>query len=469
MVSSSALVASVNGVAIKSPYQTTDFSKVGTQKDIFRFLDGAAPYFTFPDNTSISRSVPETCKLSQVHLMSRHGERYTTTNIGNDILSTWYKISNYTEKLNGSLAFLNSPYEFFLDSANFEEETTTDNTLNPWNPFLGQSTGFKSGLEFYENYGELLGNQSNFTAFTSTSKRCHDTAVNFIKAIGDEYDFNLQIISEDKSFGANSLTPSQACANKNSSEHNDIIDSYTTQYLKDISSRLNEENKGLNITEDDTTALFSWCAFENNARGYSDMCDIFTQDELITYSYFRDLSSYYTHFVGNSWSKAIGSPLFDATLKLLTTDDADLSQKIWLSFTHDDNIIEYLAAVGLFDNGVALSAENVPFVNQVYHKSWIVPQGARIYTEKFDCTSSNGTTTSYVRYVVNDVVIPLETCNSGPGFSCELNDFVKYSEDRLKDVDYIEDCGVKKVSNNTELTFFWDFPTKNYSAPLIHG
>ncbi|CAI4832985.1 ADS_G0000030.mRNA.1.CDS.1 [Saccharomyces cerevisiae] len=52
-----------------------------------------------------------------------------------------------------------------------------------------------------------------------------------------------------------------------------------------------------------------------------------------------------------------------------------------------------------------------------------VPQGARVYTEKFQCSND-----TYVRYVTNDAVVPIETCSTGPGFSCEINDCYDYAE-----------------------------------------
>nr|CAI6489454.1 ADM_HP1_G0026070.mRNA.1.CDS.1 [Saccharomyces cerevisiae] len=46
----------------------------------------------------------------------------------------------------------------------------------------------------------------------------------------------------------------------------------------------------------------------------------------------------------------------------------------------------------------------------------------------FTLKSSSVRMNTYVRYVINDAVVPIETCSTGPGFSCEINDFYGYAE-----------------------------------------
>nr|CAI6489349.1 ADM_HP1_G0026060.mRNA.1.CDS.1 [Saccharomyces cerevisiae] len=54
------------------------------------------------------------------------------------------------------------------------------------------------------------------------------------------------------------------------------FEKYDTKYLSGIAKRLNKENTSLNRTSSMQT-LFAWCAYEINARGYSDICNIFTK------------------------------------------------------------------------------------------------------------------------------------------------------------------------------------------------
>ncbi|SMN21615.1 similar to Saccharomyces cerevisiae YBR093C PHO5 Repressible acid phosphatase (1 of 3) that also mediates extracellular nucleotide-derived phosphate hydrolysis [Maudiozyma saulgeensis] len=457
----------VRAVAIDSAFLENDFSKIGSQEDIYQYLYGSAPHFSYPVNNSISLDIPETCELVQVHLYARHGERYPTAGSTADgINNIWYKFGNYTQQFNGSLAFLNENYQYpFANSSNYGLLTTPDNVANPYNPLLGSTTGTTEGLEFLELYSNILHKHENFTAWTSNSDRVHATAEYFIRALGDKFNVNLQTISEDASQGANTLTPINGCPNWNETATTAILAKYDQTFLTDISKRLNAENVGLNLTKTDALNMFNWCAFEINVRGYSDICDVFTKDELIKYGYYGDLMTYYDEFIGNPLAKAVGSVPVNATLALLNTPEDKLDQQVFLSFTHDTNLINYAAALGIFTDNAPITPESIDWTTD-FHRSWLVPQGARIQTQKYNCKSPNNTSISYVRFIVNDVVKPLTNCSSGPGFSCSLPDYNKFVEDRFQDVDFYTQCGTSKVSNVTDLTFYWDYKTHDYNAPL---
>lgn len=466
LASTSALV---NAVAIEPKFYTNDISRVGSQKDIYQFLYGSAPYFSYPFNTSIPVDIPEQCEMVQVHVYARHGERYPTASTAKGIEKVWYKFGNYTEKFSGSLSFLNDEYQFpFANASNWGLLTTPDNVINPYNPLLGSLTGSSHGEEFRERYSKLLDAHPNFTIWTSNSNRVHATSEFFIQGLGDDYHVNLETISENGTMGANSLTPISACVNWdwNTAKDKNISSTFSTQYLTDISERLNTANPGLNITNSETYNLFDWCAFEIDTRGYSDICDIFTEDELINYSYYGDLITYYDEFIGNKLAVAVGSVPTNATLTLLNTPEDELDQTVFVSFTHDTHLLQYMAGVGLFSEGKPLTGKSVDFHNE-FKRSFLVQLGARVYTQKFNCKSASNTTESFVRYVVNDVVQPLDDCHNGPGFSCSLPDYNTYLKNRFEGVDFFSQCGVSQVSNTSELTFYWDYKTKNYDAPLI--
>lgn len=456
------LLASYAAAGILDRQYQASIDKIGTQEDIFPFLGGAGPHFSFPLDYGISKEVPDSCELTQVQVIARHGERYPTKKKGAKILETYYKLSNYTGSFNGSLSFFNGDYEFFIqDTNNFEEETTMANTVNPLNPYTGEMDAKKHSQEFLEQYSVLLKDTPSFAMFTSNSKRCHDTAKFFIDGLGKDYNVSLQIIDESTKSGYNTLTPRYACSKFNESENDEYVDGFSHKYLSKLAKRLNDDNPGLNLTKSDASNLFDWCSYELNASGYSGVCNIFTTEELVNYSYQDDLESYYENGNGNSLGLVAGSVLFNASAELLRQSE-ELDQKVWLSFTHDSDIVNYMAAVGLFDDGRKLNTSSVPFRDHVFRKSWIVPQGARVYTQQYSCSNQ-----TYVRYIVNDVVIPIESCTSGPGFSCPSNDFFKYVNSRIGGINYSEVCGQSQDSNATSLTFYWDYESNNYNASLI--
>lgn len=439
-----------------------DVNKIGTQEDIFPYLAGAGPYFSYPINYGIPTIAPSGCEMSQVQVIARHGERYPSESGGSTLLKTWYKISNYTEAYNGSLSFLNDDYKFFIqDLNNLEEETTIMNSVDPLNPYTGEMDAKRHAREFLAEYGKLLENTTSFPVFATSSERVHNTAQYFIDALDGDFNISLEIVSEEPSAGANTISAGYSCPAWDGDAYTNITDAYSTDYLQSIAERLNNENPGLNLTQTDAFELFGWCAYELNARGYSYMCDIFSQEELIKYAYYDDLTSYYQDGPGYPMIMDVGSNLFNATVKLLKQSE-QLEQKVWLSFTHDTDILDYLTTIGLFDDGNKLNSSYVPFRDLVFHKSWQVPQGARVYTQKFQCSNE-----SFVRYVVNDAVIPIELCSSGPGFSCPSNDFYDYAANRMKNLNFLEACNVSSVSNVTELTFYWDYNTTTYNSTLL--
>lgn len=274
----------------QDPLSRADVSKIGTQESLFPYLAGSGPHFDFPLSYGVPKDIPEQCQLQQVQLFARHGERYPTKNKGKLISSTYEKVKNYNSTFAGALSFLNDDYEYFVqDSKNYEELTTWDNILDPINPYVGELDAQKHAREFLYQYGELL--NSSFPIFTSNSKRVHDTAKFFARALGDKYNVSLQIIDEDATSGPNTLTPIKSCSVYNQTEKVEVYSQYSEQYLADIADRLNAENSGLNFTNSDAENLFSWCAFEINVKGYSNMCDVFTPDELAYFAYGDDLES----------------------------------------------------------------------------------------------------------------------------------------------------------------------------------
>ncbi|CAI4731172.1 AHG_G0047500.mRNA.1.CDS.1 [Saccharomyces cerevisiae] len=398
----------------------SDIDKIGTQTEIFPFLGGSGPYYSFPGDYGISRDLPESCEMKQVQMVGRHGERYPTVSKAKSIMTTWYKLSNYTGQFSGALSFLNDDYEFFIrDTKNLEMETTLANSVNVLNPYTGEMNAKRHARDFLAQYGYMY----------------------FIDGLGDKFNISLQTISEAESAGANTLSAHHSCPAWDDDVNDDILKKYDTKYLSGIAKRLNKGKQG----------------FESDFKGYSDICNIFTKDELVRFSYGQDLETYYQTGPGYDVVRSVGANLFNASVKLLKESEVQ-DQKVWLSFTHDTDILNYLTTIGIIDDQNNLTAEHVPFMENTFHRSWYVPQGARVYTEKFQCSND-----TYVRYVINDAVVPIETCSTGPGFSCEINDFYDYAEKRVAGTDFLKVCNVSSVSNSTELTFFWDWNTKHYN------
>lgn len=428
--------------------------------NLIRFLAGSAPYIQNP-GFGIDSDFPAQCTIEQVQLFSRHGERYPSLSNGAQLEAIYKKFQNYNQTFNGDLAFLNDYTYFVPDQALYEKETSPQNSEGL---YAGTSNAQRHGAAFRARYNSLYNDNSSLLVFTSNSGRVHQTSRYFARGfLGDNYDeskVTYSVISENATQGANSLTPRYGCAAYNSSANAAIVNSFDTSYLNATLARLTANNTGLDLTVADVSNLFGWCAYEVNVRGASPFCNIFTNEEYIRYGYLTDISNYYLNGAGNNMTATVAAPLLEANLALL--QDNSSTNNIWLSFSHDTDIEIWHSALGLMEPSQPLPTDHVPFPNPYSHVG-IVPQGARTYTEKLKCGSDY-----YVRFVVNDAVIPMQTCQNGPGFSCKLSDYASYVNERLAGKDYGQQCNVTgKVP--TSATFYWDYTNTTYNAPDINA
>lgn len=82
------------------------------------------------------------------------------------------------------------------------------------------------------------------------------------------------------------------------------------------------------------------------------------------------------------------------------------------------------AALGLYNSTAPLLNNTIEDTTETkgYSAAWTVPFAARAYFEKMSCT---GMDEELVRVVVNDRVLPLETCGGDELGRCRLSSFVK--------------------------------------------
>jgi len=457
MVSISKLLNNGLILAGQSIYQSVATPQQASveQYDILRYLGGKAPYIQHP-GFGIPTDVPDQCTIEQVQLLSRHGERYPSKNVGKALEKINEKFKGYNGTFKGELSFLNNYTYFVEDKDNYEKETTPSNSEGP---FSGADNALRHGTTFRSKYNEIYNPDKPLPVFAANYDRVALTAQYFARGfLGQDYDeSNVEyvLIDEDGELGANSLTPRYGCKKFESDPHTDYVDGFSDQYLKDALTRFQKSNPNLDLDTDDVNSLFDWCAYELNVKGYSPFCNLFSNTEFIKNSYSLDLENYYSNGPGNNMTRTIGAPLIRASLALLK--DNETEHKIFLSFSHDTDLEITLEALGLLGiaDGEQLPNDHIPFPHTYVH-STIVPQGARIYTEKIKCDGE-----IYVRYVLNDAVYPLPTCSDGPGFSCKLTDFENYVNDRLDNLDYATQCGAEDIPNN--VTFYWDYTEKNYT------
>jgi acid phosphatase len=90
--------------------------------------------------------------------------------------------------------------------------------------------------------------------------------------------------------------------------------------------------------------------------------------------------------------------------------------------------------------------------------SQLMPMGGRIIFERLTCQPRISTPTSspeqFIRINVNDGIMPLGNCTSGPGHSCPLSEFTEFVRRRGVELgNFEESCGIEKKGDGGGLTF----------------
>lgn len=98
-----------------------------------------------------------------------------------------------------------------------------------------------------------------------------------------------------------------------------------------------------------------------------------------------------------------------------------------------------LTALSLFEDAKDLPVDRIKEDRQ-WKTSQVTPMGGRILFERMTCPTG-----LYVRFNVNDGIVPLKGCDDGPGSSCALDAFAEYVKARGQAAgDFRKICGLGK-------------------------
>ncbi|KAI8980706.1 histidine phosphatase superfamily [Trametes punicea] len=446
----------VNPVEAQTPIEKPAFDPV-------RSWGNLSPWFSvggiwgLPDASAI---VPSGCELTQVHLLHRHGARYPTSGSGPSEFAAKVHAAATSESgfsASGLLDFLNT-WTYKLGAE----------LLTPF----GRQQLFDLGAAFRVQYGHLLNDFNDLPVFRTTSEaRMVDSALHFaagffgVQQYQDAY--HQLIIIEDDGFN-NTLAPWTTCPNANNDVANIGIDAaanWTEIYLKDTVPRLQKDLQGVELDSSDVKAMQDLCAYETVALGYSAFCDLFTEEEWKGYEYAFDLELWYSYGPGNPASAAQGigyvqeliarltqTPLTEFSTSLNGTLDGSnvtfpLNQPIYVDATHDTVISTILTALNFTSmaaNG-PLPVDHIP-KDQTYTGQHITPFASNLVGQVMSCPASGNSSkekTSYIRFLLNDGVVPLTGiahCSANKDGLCAVDDFVEGMKERIAEVDYVYDC-----------------------------
>lgn len=206
------------------------------------------------------------------------------------------------------------------------------------------------------------------------------------------------------------------------------------------------------------------CGYETVIRGSSSFCslDLFSPDEWLGFEYANDIFYHYNTGYGNPTSGVIGFPWLNASINLLTADQAE--QDLYISFTHRELPPTVLVAMGLFNNSQFSGADTVNATmptNQInYNRAWvssyILPFLTNIGIERMNCsTRGNSDASIYYRVLVNGSPQSLPGCTDGPLESCSASGLQDFLDDRAALFGgYSEKCNVTYSNSTDVLTIY---------------
>ncbi|KAI9044943.1 uncharacterized protein KD926_011116 [Aspergillus affinis] len=436
------LYATEEGLKQKSPCDGDDWN-------LLHYLGGNGPWIEKIDGEHVSEGIgpPERCSIEQVHMMSRHGERYPTKSAGSRHLALLSRIRESNVPLNGSLSLLNN-WSYFTSEPekDFDQLTATG-------PYAGKLQAFTTGVRFVTRYGHLLQKHTKTRLWASECQRVIETAQHFASGMfGLDWEKSgkaeLEIIPETFDQRANTLTPGDTCLKyledpeKGHDNGMNMRTRFQEVYAPVIAKRLISEQGNLalgSFSDEEIFSMQEMCGYETIARGSSPWCDVFTKEEWESFEYARDIIHYYRAGPGNPYAGAMGWLWLNATTALLQSGPG--VGAMFFSFVHDGDIAPFLTALDIMKD--PQYDPSLPITHIAQDRKWrtssVMPMGARIVLERMTCpsTSAQGDKSeqeNFVRININDRIVPLPYCRSGPGHSCPLKEFARHVERRRAEV-----------------------------------
>jgi hypothetical protein len=424
------------------------------QPEISQFWGQYSPYFTVP--SEIPTEIPDQCQISFVQILSRHGARDPTA-------SKTKRYNATVQKIHANATSYSKDYAFIKDY----EYTLGADLLS----VFGEQQMVNSGKKFYYRYQDLARHVTPFIRSSGQDRVVesaqnwtqgfHDARLVDLPSAHDGYPYSILVISEDA--GQNNTLDHGLCTVfENSTVGDSAQKEWVDAFIPPITTRLNMNLPGANLTDEDTIHVMDLCPFNTVASPIgtlSPFCNLFTEQEWRSYDYYQSLGKYY----GYSWGNPLGAtqgvgftneliarltatPVDDHTSTNHTLDDSEetfpigAETALYADFSHDNDLTGIFSAMGLYNETQPLLNTTLEDVQEMkgYSASWTVPFAARAYFEKMTCV---GEPEEYVRVLVNDRVLPLKTCGGDEFGRCTLTAFLE-SLSFAKAGGHWEECSV---------------------------
>jgi len=428
--------------------------------DLFKHWGNLSPWFSVGKGAfglESTPEAPETCQITGLHFLHRHGARYPTG------YAAYGGPANFSSRLHNSASQWNTHGALsFMNDWTYKlgEEVLT--------PF-GRQQLFDLGVSMRIKYGYLLKNFTDTNALpvfrTESQDRMLSSALNF--AIGFfgypfEGQYQQSITIEADGFN-NTLAPYKTCPNANSKKRASRSLFYVRQwadiYLADAHARLAPLMQGYDLTIEDVYTFQQMCAYETVAIGYSSFCELFTEEEWKGFDYSLDLYFWYDSAFGSPVARVQGIGYVQEMLARLTQTPIavhnsstnatlndnpvtfPLDHSLYVDATHEVVVLNIITALNLtnFAADGPLPADHIP-KHRAFKVSHLAPFATNVQFQLLSCSSIPD---PQIRIVINDGVTPLTSlkgCPEQKDGMCSLSTFIEAQREMSKNTDWEWGC-----------------------------
>lgn len=362
-----------------------------------------------------------------------------------------------------------------IHSASFSTNASELQFLHSWQPVLrhpdqeiselaigGYKELYNMGVQYRWEYPDFYTDNTPFVLWANRYQesvfRVVDSARLFARGylgpnattVGSVYVLN----NTDPRSIANSLAPSDLCANYNDDSGGVNATIWANIYLPPIVKRINSLVSGLNFTSSDVVQFPYLCGFETPITGRrSPWCDVFTEDEILAYEYAQDIRYWYGTGLGTQLEQNLMLPVLtelvqrfldgpNATYTNANSSSPFRPNPLTAMFTNDGQINQLAASTGVFDDQAQLPATYIPS-NRTFRASRFVPMRGTISFERLNC----GYQGLFMRIKLDDAVYPVPYCQQGPGRSCPLKQYQSIVANKSAAFgDFEVQCGIANSS-----------------------
>ncbi|KAG1782255.1 histidine phosphatase superfamily [Suillus placidus] len=395
--------------------------------DIFRSWGSLSPWYSIQRGKfgiDSGPEAPDTCNITGVHLLHRHGARYPAD------YSRGTGPGGFASKLN-----MNA------------ENVTAIRLENEQGSRYRNVHIDDLGVSMRMRYGFLLKNFSETNTLpvfrTESQTRMLNSAQNF--ALGFfgyplEGQYQQQIMIEAKDFN-NTLAPYRSCANNDIPDRGyrgqPYADAWKAVYLRDTVPHLQQYLEGFELDVEDVYAMQELCAFETVALGYSKFCELFTEKEWEGFDYSYGVAwgspvgrgegiGYVQELVSRLTQTPIETHNSSTNATLHNAVTFPFGHSLYVDATHEVVVLNVLTALNLssFATMGPLPADHIP-EQRTFRTAELAPFATNVQFQLLSCSTEHD---PQIRVILTN----LKGCRDHPDGMCSIHAFVDAQKENIR-------------------------------------